>query len=128
MMSIKYFRRDGSPYPDGDEGLYELGKDFEDVNKKRVALTYLDNGVYISTVWVGLAHGFRENDNKPFIFETMVFDPEEKTQEAILNMPSFKYHEELYQERYTTEEEALAGHEKAIKMFEDWKEGDNVDE
>lgn len=64
---------------------------------------------FISTVWLGLEHGFK--DNKPIIFETVVFKNEKQTGIDYLN---------LYQERYTTEEEAIKGHEEAInKVLDD---------
>ena len=50
----------------------------------------------VSTVWLGLDHRFREGP--PLIFETMVFGG--------------KFDQE--QERYSTEEEALAGHARWV--------------
>ena len=52
----------------------------------------------ISTVFLGLNHNFGEG--KPLLFETMIFDGK---------------HDE-YQERYSTKEEALAGHAKAVEL------------
>lgn len=52
---------------------------------------------FISTVWLGLDHSF-ESD-RPIIFETMVF----------------KNSEGVEQIRYSTEAEALAGHERACE-------------
>jgi hypothetical protein len=55
---------------------------------------------YISTVWLGLDHG--GNPNKPLIFETMVFGPDETCDELT--------------EQYHTKEEALAGHDRIVAI------------
>ena len=71
---------------------------FEDLDYKKVRRE--DFGEYdVSTVWLGLDHSFGEGP--PLIFETMVFGGED----------DFRY----YQVRYATEEEAIEGHEEAIK-------------
>jgi hypothetical protein len=54
--------------------------------------------VYVSTVFLGLDHSFGEGP--PQLFETMIFGGE---------------HDE-YQERYSTWDEAEAGHKKACKL------------
>ena len=56
-------------------------------------------GWLVSTVWLGMNHSW-EPGAPPLIFETMVFPPESSSDE--------------YFERYATEEEALAGHQKAL--------------
>ncbi len=63
---------------------------------KRVAETTLPNGRWVSTVWLGLNHAF--GSGAPLIFETMVF-------------PKRGDFGELDCDRYSTEAEALAGHE-----------------
>ena len=60
----------------------------------------LPNGKWVSTVWLGLDCQFGEG--KPLIFETMVF-PEKGN---FLDIDCA---------RYSTEEEALKGHEEMIK-------------
>ena len=64
---------------------------------------------FVSTVWLGINHNFfHENGDYPIIFETMIFD--ENGDEVGGNT-----------ERYSTEEEALKGHEFAVhaaKMLE----------
>jgi hypothetical protein len=64
------------------------------------------NGWCVSTIWLGINHNFFFKE-PPIIFETMIFKEDE-------NWP---YHEDLegYQERYSTYEEALKGHEKACE-------------
>jgi hypothetical protein len=66
----------------------------------RVAETTLPSGYWVSTVHLGLDHQFGEGP--PLIFETMVFpcDADGKPTSWC----------ELDSDRYSTEEEALAGH------------------
>ena len=54
----------------------------------------------VSTVFLGIDHNF--GDGPPLLFETMIFGG--------------KY--DNWQDRYATREEALAGHEAAIRMVE----------
>lgn len=77
---------------------------------ERVAETTLPNGRWVSTVYLGLDHRFG-NDGPPLIFETMAF-------------PSHGEWGELDCERYSTEEEAVAGHQR---MVEKWT-ADNPEE
>jgi hypothetical protein len=94
----RYYRKDGTPYP--EDGLMEWAKDFgNDVNRV-VKQTTLKNGKWVSTVWLGLDHNY--GGGRPHIFETMVF-------------PSDNDMGELDQRRYSTEAEALAGHEELCK-------------
>lgn len=58
----------------------------------------------ISTVDLGLNHQFND-DLPPLYYETMIFKKEK-------DVIDFR---ELYCERYTTEEEAKKGHDKAIE-------------
>jgi hypothetical protein len=68
---------------------------------RKVARTAI-NAVSISTVFLGLDHGFSMNDEHvPLLFETMIFGGE---------------HDE-YQERYATWDEAVAGHQFAVDMI-----------
>lgn len=65
----------------------------------RVAKTTLPDGTYISTVFLGLDHAFY--NDLPVLFETMIFGGEH----------------DGYCERYSTWEEAEAGHQKAIDLI-----------
>ena len=56
-------------------------------------------GFRVSTVWLGLNHNY--GNGPPLIFETMIF-------------PSDGY-DDLWCERYSTLDEATAGHEKALE-------------
>lgn len=77
--------------------LREMGRDY-------VVVGRTDVGEYtVSTVWLGLDHSFSPY-GPPIIFETMIWDKDGNWLD--------------YQERYATEEEALAGHAKAIQWME----------
>ncbi len=65
-------------------------------NDREVAYTEKEDGVFISTVFLGIDHSF--GGDKPLLFETMIFGGDN----------------DGYQDRYATKEEALAGHEEAL--------------
>ena len=54
--------------------------------------------VHVSTVFLGLDHQY--GDGPPLLFETMIFNGRE----------------DGYQDRYSTYQEALIGHEKALQL------------
>lgn len=57
--------------------------------------------VQVSTVFLGIDHNFHAN-GPPVLFETMIFGgPHDQ-----------------YQERYSTKEDAIAGHRKAVALVE----------
>ena len=60
-------------------------------------------GHLVSTVWLGLDHGFMPED-PPLIFETMVF----QSSEPLVD---------IYTNRYSTEEQAIEGHQGAIEWL-----------
>lgn len=60
-------------------------------------------GYEVSTVWLGINSLFRK---PPKIFETMIFREDSDNNKF-----------EDYQERYSTEEEALIGHQRAIDLI-----------
>jgi hypothetical protein len=62
---------------------------------RRVALTELDNGVNVSTVFLGSDHSFGQG--APILFETMSFGTDEEVCE-----------------RYSTWDEARAGHDAIV--------------
>lgn len=88
MTGARYYNRAGEPIA-ADQWTFG-GED------ARVARTILPNGMLVSTVWLGLNHNY--GDGPPLIFETMVF-------------PSVDDLTDLDCERYTTEEQAVAGHQ-----------------
>lgn len=79
--------------------LTEWGELQNDKDYVRVARTYLNNDVFVSTVWLGVDHSFMNLDT-PIIFETMVFGG--------------KYDD--YTKRYSTEQEALEGHKTVVDI------------
>jgi hypothetical protein len=82
-----FFDRKGLPMT-----LEEWSSAFEDFKARQVANDELC-GHTVSTVWLGIDHGFGLSA-KPLIFESMVFRGEES----------------LECQRYATEDEARAGH------------------
>lgn len=93
------FDRQGAPLE-----LMEWARLFEDAQYKRVAETTLQDGKYVSTVWLGLDHRFG-GDGLPLIFETMVF-------------PTRGDCRDLDCARYSTEENALNGHNAMVKKWQ----------
>lgn len=107
-----YYRIDGTPYPEGSNGLMEFLKDFEDKEKRRVGFDTLENGLEVSTVWLGLDHNF--GGGRPLIFETMVFVPSDKKINLLLREIKIN-REEFDMARYSTLEEARLGHKMMVK-------------
>lgn len=99
-MSL-YFDRQGQPM-----SLAEWRADMETADRT-VAKTEVGSFL-VSTVWLGLNHGF--GGGPPIIFETMVFEAErggDGLRECL-----------DWQERYSTEAEALEGHARAVAWVE----------
>ena len=93
-MGMGYYDRQGKPLTD----TMEWGRLHSDYEYKRVAETTIGR-LWVSTVWLGLDHSF--GDGPPLIFETMVFVAGEGG-------------DDLDCRRYSTEAEALAGHEDVL--------------
>jgi hypothetical protein len=73
------------------------------------------NNKWISTVWLGLNHQWMPG-GPPLLFETMVFDYNDKGRE-------------IYGNRYSTYQEALEGHKKAVEWVKNGcKEEDCINE
>lgn len=97
-MSDKYIlMEDGSTLK--EEDLMAWTKTFETTNRT-IALDKLDNDITVSTVFLGLDHGF--GDGPPLLFETMVFVGDDTPD----------------MDRYSTKEEAIEGH---FKFVEAWR-------
>ena len=99
-----FYRRDGTPYANA----VEWSKDFGIVENKIVKQEELPNGYFVSTVWLGLNHNYGEG--KPLIFETMVF-------------PEKGNYSDIYMERYSTEQEAIEGHNRLVEKWKNITEG-----
>jgi hypothetical protein len=89
----EYFNREGEPI--SHETWREL---FEDFEYRSVAQWRGENGATVSTVWLGLAHGF--GPTGAMIFESLYSCPGEE--------------DEVY--RYGTEEEARASHQRLVEL------------
>ena len=82
-----------------------LHENFDYVVLRRTPISVNEKleSVEVSTVWLGINHNFTmESEGLPIIFETMIFGG--------------LYNE--FQIRYSTEEEAFAGHEAIVKALE----------
>jgi hypothetical protein len=102
----RYFDREGKPLP-----MCAWAVLFEDRHEYG-AIGKTDVGPWwISTVWLGMDHQW--GDGPPLIFETMVFwhGPTGST-------PDQGYE---YQERYSTEAQARAGHALAVAQCQQWQ-------
>lgn len=96
----RYYNRDGSPMT-----MAQWAESFRDPAQKRVAHDTVGDAE-VSTVWLGLNHAW--DDGPPLIFETMVFGGEHSD----------------WQDRYSTEAEALAGHQRVVAAL---KRGESPD-
>jgi hypothetical protein len=96
-MSEKYILdANGNPVP--EENLLRWGKWFETAD--RTVANDTIGAVRVSTVFLGLDHAF--GGGPPMLFETMIFGG---------------VHDE-FQQRYSTREQAIAGHAQAIDLVD----------
>lgn len=93
MSLIRYYDRDGKPLT-----VKQWMERFEHDNAYRQIASDMIGKVRVSTVWLGLDHGFVPG-RPPLIFETMVFGG--------------PLHYEC--DRYSTEAQALAGHKRMVQ-------------
>jgi len=89
-----YFDREGNEIP-----FLQWCMMFENSDYRVVKQDILPDGKTISTVWLGLDHSMWPG-GAILIFETMIFNED---------------HEEIDIERYTTEAQAIEGHEQMIQ-------------
>jgi len=94
---MNYYDRQGNAI-----SMQEWATQAENRAHKRVAETTVGR-LWVSTVWLGLDHSL--SGGPPLIFETMVFKADGE---------DIDWSEE-YAERYSTEEAALAGHDRAVE-------------
>lgn len=104
-MSDKYYLNEDKTYTKCD--LETWANQFETMD--RHVASDIINSKRISTVWLGLDHNHLGGE--PLLFETMVFSQHNPGCEIFMN-------------RYTTWDEALEGHQKAI----DWVRNNYVNE
>jgi hypothetical protein len=94
-VTLVHYDRKGNPI--SMEGWMHLVGQAE---YKRVASTVIpESDVWVSTVWLGIDHGFHFLDERhaPLIFETMVFGGKDEIMD-----------------RYSTEDEAREGHVRVV--------------
>ena len=90
------------------ERMQAINDKLKDPSYKVVKQETLPDGKWISTIWLGLDHGFYNGphpEGPALIFETMVFT----SKESLVDVEC---------ERYSTEEEAVAGHERIKAEYE----------
>ena len=101
---IYYVLRGREPVP--VEDCFAWAKEFARDDTRIVARTELSGPaghVAVSTVFLGIDHGW--DANRPVLFETMIFQDG-----AALD----------YQERYSTYDDAEAGHRRAVEVVKGW--------
>lgn len=104
VQMIRNYHRDGTPYPEGNDGLLQCARDMGKRELHIVKQDTLWNGIFVSTVWLGFDHQFGKG--RPLIFESMVF------------MHTGKHlGKDLDQKRYSTEAEAIEGHKKLVREW-----------
>lgn len=98
--------------------LMTWGKLLEQPEYKIIKQQTLNNGLLVSTVWLGLNHNFFQvfQEDKGLYFETMVFN--KKKQWIELLQKYSKLGDEVDCVRYETLKEAKAGHKVMIKKWE----------
>lgn len=96
----KYFLLPDKTYRPAE--LMEWSEQFEEMSKANTRHVGDDVvlGKHVSTVWLGLDHNF--GGGEPLVFETMIFSEHEPSSD-------------IYMERYSTWDEAVDGHQKAIE-------------
>ncbi len=99
---MDYFNRKGEPIDLITYGLLHRDQEYVIIRKT----IYIN--AKVSTVWLGINHNFDPNGT-PLIFESMIFGGE---------------HTE-YQDRYETEEQAIAGHQRIITAIENGEDPDD---
>lgn len=109
--NIHYFDRRGNPLTLREWTMLCALKQRYRVLKQEYVGEY-----WVSTVWLGLDHGF--GDGAPLIFETMVFDHSQPGRESL---------NDLDMQRYSTEQQALAGHQDVVakvRLFVAFEKGE----
>jgi hypothetical protein len=101
----------GQTYILGSDGKPQLCEDrtvwglwFGDANNRMIQRDYVGDVAEVSTVFLGIDHGWTEGE-EPVLFETMIFGgPLDKAQQ-----------------RYHTIEEARLGHAKMLEAARGWR-------
>jgi len=93
-MNHLYLIKDKKPYPVDDAKEWAEGFDRMDAIVEKTDIA----GIHISTVFLGIDHSYGQGP--PLLFETMIFGGEH----------------DMYQDRYTTWEQAEEGHHIACEL------------
>lgn len=80
--------------------IQEVEAKLRDPAYRQIKRTVLKNKRWVSTIWLGLDHGY---DGRKLIFETMVFNKGSMI--------------EIDADRYATEAEALKGHARLVRKW-----------
>lgn len=105
-MDMRYYNMDGEQIT-----MKEFGALMEDTSGRIVNQTDLPGGAWVSTVLLGMDHSFGRPSIRPIIFETMVFASKDDMTD-------------LDMDRYSTKEEAAAGHDRMVTKWTGWTPGD----
>lgn len=100
-MKPDYYKLDKDHNIIGAIDIHDWGKFFES-SDRIVKQENLPNGLRISTVFLGIDHNFSD-EGPPVLFETMIFGMEDEVQQ-----------------RYSTWDEAVKGHEELKKEYENY--------
>jgi hypothetical protein len=85
--------------------------------EKRVIGRHESETHVVSTVFLGLDHAFY-SDVRPQWFETMIFDKTQRHELEVGGKLTWTVGDVIYEERYSTIEEAEQGHQAAIAWLE----------
>lgn len=96
MISQYILNKEGQPEPCPDT--IQWGQWMQSAHRS-IAHTIIDDGIFVSTVFLGIDHNFL-GSGPPILWETMIFGGQH----------------DQYQDRYTSKEDALKGHEIAVNL------------
>ena len=99
MMGNRYILVDGEPVEEPD--LIKWAEWFGQTDVRVLAKSKAPDGSEVSTIFLGLDHSF--GCGPPVLWETMIFGGEH----------------DQYQDRYSSREDAMKGHEKALALARD---------
>jgi len=111
----KFIIKNGKVIPENDLIKWSMWLGSKEGRKdRRIGMTKLSK-YHVSTVFLGIDYSFRPG-GVPILFETMVFENKKKINEGPIG-GKFEYHSSLedYTERYSTLEEAKAGHKRIVR-------------
>lgn len=97
LLYILNARGDPIEEPDTIRWAEWLEKNFE---LRRVGYTKVSSKVEVSTIFLGMDQNMPFGKGRPVLWETMIFGG--------------RHH--LYQQRYSSREDAVIGHEKAVRI------------